>query len=140
MKLLILLLALVITPSLCFAHDAMLLKCSKALQKTGLKKLGEDLLPNGMLVEAYDANGDGKPDVETVSIVTGTDDKGIQHREFPVLYWLDLQNDGNVDLILIDKFGDGQCDSIVLYTNDPAQLSRHHAAEIQYHHEVQHHE
>lgn len=100
--------------SFVFGHETQILNCG------GFKKadkVGESVIENGMLAEAYDTDGDGKIDLETLSVVMGTDDKGLTHKSFPVFYWIDRNGDGKVDYVYIDKYGDGFCESIVLYSD-----------------------
>lgn len=99
------------------AHETQVLNCG-GYEKA--QKVAEGVIENGMLAEDYDTDGDGKIDLETLSTVTGTDDKGLIHTAFPVFYWVDRNQDGKVDTVWIDRNGDGFCESIVLY----ADLSR----------------
>lgn len=92
------------------AHDTQILACGgydKAV------KLKEETLPNGLIVERYDTNGDGQPDVNTYSSITGQD----THQAYPTFYMLDTNYDGYPDLVLVDTTGEGLCDSIKLYVD-----------------------
>ena len=78
------------------------------------KKVSEAIIDsNGRLLERYDTNGDGKTDFATLSHVLSTDDKVTVHDKRPVFF---LMKDA--EKVYIDKVGDGQCKSIVLYHDE----------------------
>jgi hypothetical protein len=91
----------------CFAHDK------------PVTKLGESILPNGLLMEQYDTNSNGKVDVVTLSTLQTTRlESGalkFEHSVHPVFYLFDKDEDQNTDSIYVDKKGDGVCSEIVLY-------------------------
>lgn len=81
-----------------------------------VKKVGnQDILPNGLWIERYDTDGDGKADLITLSHVKGQalDKKGnltVTHDPHPVFFLLKKKA-----AIYIDKNGLGKCEDIVLY-------------------------
>lgn len=98
-------------------HDTQILNCNQIKAAT---KLREVQLANGLLAEAYDVDGDGKQDVVTLSSITGSNPAGqgeVPHEPFPIFYILDRDKDGQADTVMVDKNGDGFCESIVLYQN-----------------------
>lgn len=101
------------------AHDTEILKCDKNLKVEQVKKLGENINPNGTISEAYDRNGDEFVDIEAISHVNITRQETgaivIDHAEHPFLYVVDLDFDGNPDMVYVDKSGLGKCEDIVLY-------------------------
>lgn len=102
-----------------FAHDTEILQCSKNLKVEQVKKLAENINPNGTLSEAYDRNDDGRIDIEAISHMSATGlESGVmifEHAEHPFLYVVDLDFDGIPDAVYVDKSGVGRCDDIVLY-------------------------
>jgi len=85
---------------------------SKDGQKFAVKKLSEEVLENGLVAESYDLTRDDKLDLMTFSHQDGTKDG---HKRYPVFYMIDLDQDGNPDVIFVDRKGDGQCSSIEVY-------------------------
>lgn len=106
------------------AHDTVIVACSNNKQ---VKLVNEIVLPNDLYAEFYDTNGDGKPDIQTLSaihdkkLVNGA--VVIEHAKFPTFYVVDLDGEtdekGNqhAELIYIDKgnAGLGVCSDVVLY-------------------------
>jgi hypothetical protein len=110
-------------------HDTEILRCRNNLQIDAVEKVAEYLLPNGLLEEDYDRNGDGTADILTLSYVRASHPDGqIDHDPHPVFYIADLDFDGNADVVYIDKYGAGQCEDIVLYRDlrVPAAQERLH--------------
>jgi hypothetical protein len=68
-------------------------------------------LENGLVMEAYDTDKDGKADVLTLS----HDEIGSDHRPFPLFYMIDLDQDEQPDAVYVDREGNGFCSDIVLY-------------------------
>lgn len=85
---------------------------SKCFQGSKAMKVGADRVvdSNGLLLEEYDTNGDGKPDLATLSHIEGNG-----HKKHPLFYIVDRDFDDVPDFIYIDKKGDGRCRDIVLY-------------------------
>lgn len=90
-----------------FAHVELLKACGDLKSD---KKLGEEILKNGLIAEAYDLSGDGKVDLVTYSVP-----KHGQHDSFPLFYEFDSDGDGNPDVLYIDKLGTGSCEGFDLY-------------------------
>ena len=112
--------ALLVTP----VHDTQILKCGNI---TKAAKVNETTSPNGLLAERYDSNGDGKFDIVALSSITGSNPAGVgevPHVPLPTFYIMDVDYDGQPDVVYVDKNGDGNCASIVLYQelngNDPS--------------------
>ncbi len=97
------------------AHDEQLMACNHITSK----KVGERLLANGLLAEEYDTDGDGKKDVVALSSITGQAPAGgvgeVPHQLFPTFYIIDVDKDGQPDLVYVDVNGDGKCASVRLY-------------------------
>jgi hypothetical protein len=72
----------------------------------------ESTQPNGLVLEGYDTNKDGKADITTLSHNEGA---WGSHRAFPLFYLLDLDFDGEPDAVYIDREGFGFCTDIMLY-------------------------
>lgn len=97
------------------------------------RKIGPDRVieSTGLLAETYDTNGDGKPDLMTMSHVQDTLDSNqatVKHSSKPVFYLVDHNLDGLPDAIYIDKVGQGRCQDIVLYED----LTRPHDAGVNF--------
>jgi hypothetical protein len=87
-------------------------------------------LENGLVVESYDTDKDGKADLVTLSHdVIGSND----HRPFPLFYLLDLDKDEQPDAIYVDREGNGFCSDIVLYED----LSMPHDAGLEFKEDTQ---
>lgn len=103
--------------SVALAHDGEVKRCFAQDRKVA--KIGESILPNGLLMEQYDTNGNGKIDVVTLSTLQSTRlESGAmkyEHSVHPVFYLFDNDEDQNTDSIYVDKKGDGNCSEIVLY-------------------------
>jgi hypothetical protein len=107
--------------TLALAHPENTLYCKLAKQAV---MVSEEVLPNGLYVERYDTNKDGKPDIVTLSTVTSTkihaeknggDTVEVVHAEHPTFYLVDKDFDDVPDVVLIDKGAGGKCADIVLY-------------------------
>lgn len=110
-------LAGVVLATQAFAHNDVILKCSNQKVAT---RLSDGVLPNGLFIERYDTNGDGRPDVLTLSHTTATKQLGggkveVEHTALPVFYVVDLDLDGEPDKIFVDTVGDGGCGAIAEY-------------------------
>lgn len=107
------------------AHDAAITGCNANLRIEHVAKVKEWVLPNGLLAEAYDRNGDGVHDIVALSVIKGTEvvdgETRVLHDEHPMFYLvdLDMQRDAEGKLaperVYIDKVGAGKCEDIVLY-------------------------
>lgn len=78
-------------------------------------------LENGMFLEAYDVNGDGKVDIATYSaIVGGAEDQeeGPMHSAAPIFYEIDLDGDEEGDLLYIDPIGNQECSDLTIYSDE----------------------
>lgn len=98
------------------AHDTAITKCFKVKPK----KMKEYIVENGMVVETYDLNGDGKVDVATYSPPLPDGKHTV-----PTFYEIDTDKDGDPDLLYIDVSGTMDCKKILLYMdyNDPANMN-----------------
>lgn len=94
------------------AHSKEITQCRENIvyQKADLVA-GPILLDSGLVVEAYDTNGDKKPDVVVFSHFKGDG----THSEHPIFWMVDIDFDGVEDAVYIDKRGLGVCTDIVLY-------------------------
>jgi hypothetical protein len=105
-------------------HDTQILKCGDVRQA---KKLNEYVLPNGLLAEHYDTDGDDKKDVVALSSMTSMPSVNgvVEHAAMPTFYIIDTDHDGQPDLVYVDKNGDGNCTSLYLYEDlnaGPSQI------------------
>lgn len=110
--------------STAYAHPGEIVHCNKGIKAKKVRQVYDKTLQNGLYAEAYDTNGDGKPDVIAWSTVYGveklTKGKGkggvkVLHAPFPTFYLVDIDFDGLVDKIYVDTHGEGNCSDIVLY-------------------------
>ncbi len=112
-------LAVLLIASRSWGHDTEIIQCDKNLKVNKVKKIAENVNPNGTLSEAYDRNADGKVDIEAIShsLSIKKDDGSVEiiHAEHPFLYVVDLDYDGEPDAVYVDKSGAGRCEDIVLY-------------------------
>jgi hypothetical protein len=128
MKLLSLVIAGVLLAALpAQAHPDVILVCEKNLKVSHVSQVGETMqYENGLIGERYDRNGDGKIDIEALSIPHAGEDKAniaakVEHRRFPLFYVVDVDLDGNPDAVYIDRTPDGvrdpkqHCANVVLY-------------------------
>lgn len=114
---------LLLATSWAYGHPGQITVCNPDLKGKKVRYIGDGMLQNGMYAEAYDTNGDKKPDVITWSHVHATervkskkkDNVKVIHDPFPVFYLVDLDFDGRIDKVYIDKTGEGNCKDIVLY-------------------------
>jgi hypothetical protein len=96
-----------------FAHPDAITYCRGNIIYKSAKKVGKTLLlQNGLVAEDYDTNGDKKADVRTLST---TFDGGKTHNPNPIFWLVDINHDGEVDYVYVDKKGLGLCIDIVLY-------------------------
>ena len=105
---------LLVQVGLAEGHSRAITECRENIKYEQAVKSAEDnvWVFNGLYVEHYDTNGDGKTDIETLS---QTDRSSEHHRENPVFWIVDTDLDGSPDAIYIDKKGLGVCTDIVLY-------------------------
>lgn len=100
-------------------HDTEIVQCERNLRVSAVDKLEEVINENGTVSELYDRNQDGEADIEAVSYLVAIEehdgDVTYLHRPHPFLYIVDLDFDGNSDIVYVDKFGEGRCDDIVPY-------------------------
>lgn len=100
-----------------YAHDTTVKLCFAEGKR--VTKIGENVLPNGLLMEQYDTNANGKPDVVTLSQVTMIKmfdgSVNIVHDSHPTFYLFNKDEDESTDSIYIDIAGKGNCSDIVLY-------------------------
>ena len=112
-------------PDLVAAHDDAIINCGRNIKITAVTKLGEGIQSsNGLLDEHYDRNSDGMIDIHALSSITGaTDEDGFTpHREHPIIWQVDLDFDGLIDVAYIDIHGEGVCTDIVPYLDYNAPL------------------
>lgn len=106
-----------------FAHPGEISRCNTGIKAKSVKLITDNTLRNGMYAEAYDTNGDGKPDVVAWSSVRGHEKKvrkgkeiiKVLHDAYPTFYLVDVDRDGYIDKIYVDLLGEGNCKDIVLY-------------------------
>jgi hypothetical protein len=98
--------------SIAEGHSREITLCDRNIIYKKAERLGAPYISesNGLIAEDYDTNGDKKADVITLS---HTD--GASHKEHPVFWIVDLDFDGELDAIYVDKNGLGKCTDIVLY-------------------------
>lgn len=108
--------------SVAHAHSKEITGCANNKKYSKASEIGErTVLPNGMLVEHYDTNGDGKPDVDVLSSIDSTvldrtkEELKVIHNEHPVFWIVDSDFDGQWDVAYIDRVGAGKCEDIVMY-------------------------
>lgn len=106
-------------PQPAMAHPHAILKCGKNIKYAYAALINEGVDENGLYRERYDTNRDGKSDVAALSHVRYASKDGdvVQyvHATDPIFYLVDLDFDGSVDRVYIDKGPGGNCDDIVLY-------------------------
>lgn len=78
-------------------------------------------LPNGLVAELYDLNGDTKPDVASYSATHGIVNQETgeyEHSAVPIFYEVDLENNDNQpDTIFYDPIGKGLCKDLTFYAS-----------------------
>jgi len=102
------------------AHTQEIIACTNNLVVKQAKLLSEDALPNGLYVERYDTNADGKTDIVALSTILSAkwiapDKVEITHAAHPTFYLVDKDYDEEPDAVYVDKGAGGHCDDIVLY-------------------------
>jgi hypothetical protein len=79
---------------------------------------------NGLFAELYDVNGDKKVDIVTYSALDGgaVEFQSFEplHKDVPIFYEVDEDNDQTVDGIYIDSRGEQKCGDIIEYTDELA--------------------
>lgn len=87
------------------------------------KLIGVKSMENGIYVEIYDVNGDGKADIAVYSaIIGGAEEPNGEplHKEAPILYEIDIDGDEEGDLLYIDPVGNQECSDLVIYSDEAA--------------------
>lgn len=106
-------------PSWAQAHSTEIVKCGNNIKYSKAVFVEDWSLPNGLLAEAYDTNGDGKTDVVALSAIKKTQPTQsgvrVEHNIHPIFWLVDLDLDGEPDKVFVDKKGEGLCSDIVLY-------------------------
>lgn len=75
----------------------------------------------GLIVELYDVNNDGRADVAVYSARSdGETDGQAYHKDAPIFYELDIDGDGEPDELWIDSRGQEKCGDLVIYSEDNA--------------------
>lgn len=87
-------------------------------------RLNTTVTENGLFAELYDVNGDKKVDVVTYSALDGgaVEFQSFEplHKDIPIFYEVDEDNDQTADAIYIDSRGEQKCEDIVEYTDELA--------------------
>lgn len=96
-----------------YAHSTVITSCVNGVEK--VKKLKEQNLPNGLIAEIYDVQGNGRTLDGTPDIVSYSAPVAGEHRPFPLFYEVDEDGDGVPDKLYIDKLGTGSCEGVDLY-------------------------
>jgi hypothetical protein len=101
-----------------------MMKCIPEIRGKQLSLLSQAVHPSGLWTERYDTDGDKRADVIALSPITGyvynwnkedKPDLGVDHAEHPVMYQIDLNNNGRADVTYVDKGGEGKCEDIQVY-------------------------
>lgn len=91
-------------------HNKAIIQCRQNIVYDRAIKIGDDVISKDFYLEHYDTNNDGKFDIQTLSYR----DLAV-HNANPVFWMVDLDYDGEADVVYIDKKGLGICTDIVLY-------------------------
>lgn len=119
-----LILSLVIIVSRSWGHPNDMMKCIPELKGKQVSLVSQAVHPSGLWAERYDIDGDKRPDVVTLTPITGyvynwnredKPDLGVHHGEHPVMYQIDLNKNGRADVVYVDKGGEGKCEDIQVY-------------------------